>query len=88
MDYVDRIKALREDHDLTQKDIATILNKSQQGYAHLENRKAKFTVEDIIKLCLFFNVSSDYILGIPKKDNANYIKNQLNGNNFGKITMK
>lgn len=71
MDYIDRIKALREDNDLTQKDIAVILNKSQQGYAHLENRKAKFTVEDIIKLCLFFNVSSDYILGISKKDNTN-----------------
>ena len=64
MDYVDRIKALREDKDLKQREVAKILNKSQQGYAHLENRKAKFTVEDIIKLCDFYNVTADYILGL------------------------
>lgn len=83
MDYVDRLRALREDHDLTQKDIAKVLNKSQQGYAHLENRNSKFTVEDIIKLCEFYKVSSDYLLGLPSdykvKNNVNY--------NFGKITM-
>ena len=64
MDYVDRIKALREDKDLKQRELGKILNKSQQGYAHLENRKAKFTVEDIIKLCVFYNVSADYVLGL------------------------
>lgn len=88
MDFVDRLKALREDNDLKQKDVAIILNKSQQGYAHLENRKAKFTVEDIIKLCLFYNVSADYVLGITQKERTSIIKNQINGNNFGKITMK
>ncbi len=74
MNYAQRIKDLREDRDLRQIDIAKILNKSQQGYAHLENNKARFTVEDIIKLCIFYNVSADYILGftnekkeLPKK---------------------
>lgn len=72
MDYVDRIKALREDRDLKQKEIASVINKSQQGYAHLENRKAKFSVEDIICLAKYFNVSTDYLLGItdsPKNQN-------------------
>ena len=90
MDFVDRLKALREDNDLTQKDVAVILNKSQQGYAHLENRKAKFTVDDIIKLCLFYNVSADYILGLTNAANPNRkIKNQVNitgGKN--KLTLK
>lgn len=74
MNYAQRIKDLREDRDLRQTDVAKILNKSQQGYAHLENNKARFTVEDIIKLCIFYNVSADYILGftnekkqLPKK---------------------
>lgn len=66
IDYVDRLKALRIDRDLTQKDIAKILNKSQQGYAHLENRKARFSIEDIIQLAQFYNVTTDYILGLTK----------------------
>lgn len=56
--------------------------------AHLENRKAKFTVEDIIKLCLFYNVSADYVLGITHKEKTSIIKNQINSNNFEKITLK
>lgn len=74
MKYIQRIIELREDNDLKQEEIAKILNKSQQGYSHLENQKARFTVDDIIKLCIFYNVSADYILGftntktpLPKK---------------------
>lgn len=78
IDYVDRLKALREDRDLKQKDIAKVLNKSQQGYAHLENRKAKFTIEDIIKLANFYNVTIDYILGTESNKNSTNIKNQIN----------
>ncbi len=37
MDYIDRLRALRIDNDIKQKDIAKIINKSQQGYAHIEN---------------------------------------------------
>lgn len=74
MNYVDRIISLREDKDLNQECIAEVLGKSQQGYSHLEKGRAKFTVEDIIKLCKYYNVSADYILGftdvkskLPKK---------------------
>ncbi len=58
-----RIRSLREDRDLTQRDIALVLKKSQQGYAHLENEQARLSVEDLITLCKFYNVSADYILG-------------------------
>ena len=68
MDYVDRIIALRQDNDLSQTQIAKVLKKSQQGYSHLECRNAKFTVEDIIDLCKFYNVSADYILGLKEKN--------------------
>lgn len=74
MNYIQRIIELREDNDLNQSDVAKILNKSQQGYSHLENQKARFTIDDLIKLCTFYNVSADYILGftntkttLPKK---------------------
>ncbi len=63
MNYIDRIIALREDNDLKQKNLAQVLNKSQQGYSNLETGKVKFTVEEIIKLCEFYNVSADYVLG-------------------------
>lgn len=74
MNYVNRIKALREDRDLKQSEVGKILGKSQQGYAHLENEKARFTIDDLILLCKFYNVSPEYILGftdiqkeLPKK---------------------
>ena len=63
MDYIDRIIALREDHDLTQAQIAAFLGRSQQGYAHIENRRAKLTIEDMMKLCEFYNECPEYVLG-------------------------
>lgn len=84
MDYVDRLKSLREDRDLKQIEIAKILNKSQQGYAHLENRKAKFTVDDIIKLAEFYKVSTDYILLGKKEKTKDYTnKNNVSVTNNG-----
>ena len=66
MSYVNRLKELREDRDLSQAQVGKLLNKSQQGYAHLENGNARFSIDDLIKLCEFYGVSSDYILGLPK----------------------
>ena len=67
MNYIDRIIALREDSDLKQKSLAKVLRKSQQGYSNLETGWVKFTVEEIIQLCKFYNVSADYILGFTDK---------------------
>lgn len=72
MNYINRLRALREDNDLKQSEVCKILNKSQQGYAHLENGKARFTIDDLIKLCLYYGVSADYILGLP--ENLKYPK--------------
>lgn len=66
MNYVNKLRELREDRDLSQSQVGKLLHKSQQGYAHLENGNARFTIEDLIKLCNFYGVSSDYILGLPK----------------------
>lgn len=78
MNYIKRLKELREDNDLTQAEAGKILNKSQQGYAHLENGKARFTLDDLTKLCLYYGVSADYILGLP--DDLNYPKRWLCNN--------
>lgn len=64
--YTDKIRELREDKDIRQEDIAKILNRSQQGYSHIENRVARLSIEDLQKLCIFYNVSADYILELPR----------------------
>lgn len=65
MDYVDKLTELRIDRDLGQKDIAQLLNCQQSAISKYEQRRSKYKVEDIIKLCAFYNVSADYILGLP-----------------------
>ena len=69
MDYRTRMRELREDHDLTQKDVGTLLNKSQQGYSHIENGKAELKIEDLITLCDFYHVTSDYLIGRSNERN-------------------
>ena len=63
MDYIDRLTAQRIDCDLPQKDIAKLINKSQQGYDHIEKRRAKLSIEDFMTLCEFYNIIPEYFLG-------------------------
>ena len=64
MDYRKRMRNLREDMDLTQKEVGAIINKSQQGYSHIEDGRAELKIDDLIKLCKFYGVSADYFVGI------------------------
>jgi len=64
MDYRERIKTLREERDLTQAEVGKLLNKSQQGYNHIEAGRAELKIEDLVKLCLFYEVSADYVVGL------------------------
>ncbi len=66
MNYAQKIKELREDTDLFQKDIAKVLKISQQYYSEYENGKRPLPIEHLVTLCIFYNVSADYILGLPK----------------------
>ncbi len=66
MDYLDKLIALRIDSDLSQKTVGKVINKSQQGYDHIEKRRAKLAIEDFKKLCEFYNVSADELLEIKK----------------------
>ncbi len=67
MDYRTRMRDLREEHDLTQKQVGAILNKSQQGYSHIEDGRAELKIDDLITLCRFYNVSADYFIGLSNK---------------------
>lgn len=57
-----RIRELREDKDLTQKQIAQVLNMSQTGYSQYEIGKNDIPTKILISLAKFYNVSVDYIL--------------------------
>ena len=57
------MKSLREDGDLTQTELGRVLNKSQQGYNHIEAGRAELKIDDLVKLCDFYGVSADYLIG-------------------------
>jgi len=62
--YYKRIRELREDNDILQKDIAKLLNTTQQHYSRIENGSTEITADRVIALAKYYNVTSDYILGL------------------------
>ena len=61
--YVDIIRELREDRDLTQKEVAQYLGTTQQVYSRYENGENELPVRHLIALCRYYHVSADYLLG-------------------------
>ena len=59
-----RIRDLREDRDLKQKDLAEYLHCSQQVYSNYELGQRDLPTDILIKLSAFYNVSVDYLLGL------------------------
>ena len=59
-----RIKDLREDADITQKQLAEFLNIKQNTYSQYENGLRQIPIDALIKLAYYFDTSVDYILGL------------------------
>lgn len=76
-----RLLDLRETEKLNQKDIAKILNISQQGYSAWETGEKIIPIKKLNKLCNYYNVSLDYILCISNKKRT---KNLINIDEFNK----
>ena len=70
MDYTKRLYDLRVANDLKQEDVANVLKITKQAYGMYENKKRGLPIESLITLCKFYNVSSDYILGLTDDPNA------------------
>ena len=66
-DYRTRLRNVREDRDLTQAEIGKLLHKSQQGYNHFEAGRAELKIDDLVKLCKFYDLSADYLIGLISK---------------------
>ena len=59
-----KLKELREENNLTQLAIAEILHIKQNTYSQYENEKRQLPIDVLIKLAKFYNVRTDYILGL------------------------
>lgn len=64
MDYIQRMRNLREDNDKTQQQIADYLGTSQTMYARYERGANELPIHHLLALCKYYNVSADYILGL------------------------
>lgn len=63
-----RIRDLREDHDLLQKDVAAVLKCTQVCYSNYENGRRDLPTEVLTTLALFYGTSVDYILGLTDEN--------------------
>mgnify|MGYP000827538649 FL=1 len=61
---MNRLKTLRLQRRLSQKEVANVLNISQQQYSRIEKEDVKINADKLIKLAKLFNTSIDYILGL------------------------
>lgn len=66
MNYAERIRALREDGDKTQTEIAQLLKVGQRTYCDYELGKTRIPVDSLIALARLYNVSMDYICGVSE----------------------
>ena len=64
MDYIQRMRNLREDNDKTQQQIADYLGTSQTMYARYERGANELPIHHLLALWKYYNVSADYILGL------------------------
>lgn len=64
--YPERMRNLREDNDLTQKEVASLLGVAQTTYSQYELYKRPMPIECLVKLCEYYDVSADYMLGFTK----------------------
>ena len=67
--YIQIMRELREDNDRTQQEVADYLVTSQTMYARYERGANELPIRHLIALCRYYNVSSDYILGLKEEMN-------------------
>ncbi len=65
--YYQRLRDLREDYDLKQKEIADLLNTTQQQYSKYEQGIRELPTHHLITLAKFYKTSADYILGLTNQ---------------------
>ena len=67
LSFGEKVRNLREDADLNQSQLGKALNMTQRKISYIECGKYEPNIDDIISLCNFFKVSSDYLLGLKNE---------------------
>lgn len=75
--FLEKLRGLREDNDLTQAQIAEILGTSQTMYARYERGANEMPLRHLVTLCRFYNVSADYFLDTTPDPSRKQKKAQL-----------
>lgn len=76
--YQIKLRQLREDHDKTQQEVAEYLGIHQTVYSRYETGKNDIKPFQIVALCNYYNVSADYILGLPEGRPYGFSKTRKN----------
>lgn len=66
-EYMRKLRDLREDHDLTQRQVAEVLGTSQTMYARYERGASELPMRHFIRLCQLYHASADELLGLQGK---------------------
>ena len=64
--FGEKLKLLREEHELNQTELGKLLNMTQRKISYLERDQCEPNLQDIKAICTHFKVSADYLLGFPK----------------------
>ena len=65
--FIEKLRGLREDNDLTQVQVAEVLGTSQTMYARYERGANELPIHHLITLSKYYGVSTDYLLGLDKE---------------------
>lgn len=65
--FSERIRALREDRDMNQTQMAAILGTNQRKISRMETGENEPNIHDITEYCKFFNVTADYLIGLTDR---------------------
>lgn len=79
--YLTRLKDLREDKDMTQTDLAMLLQTTQPQIYRYESGQRDIPLDKLVFICRYFNVSADYVLGLPEGMPYRHSKTRRGGNN-------
>ena len=66
MEIYERLRAAREDNDMTQGQVAEIIGCAREQINRYEQGKQEMPINRLKKLCLIYHISADYILGLPR----------------------
>ncbi|WP_294379699.1 helix-turn-helix domain-containing protein [uncultured Clostridium sp.] len=76
MNYIQKLVKIRKEKNISQSDIAKILNTTQQQVSKYENEKQEMPIRHLITIAKELNISTDYILGLEIKKEKNFTEEE------------